>query len=229
MLLFLIVTINAYNVEYPGNINLFRGENDLFEREKCQTCCKTMIVSDYDFGGEYYTMDMEFATKNQVREHKSDWEQTILLNPIKQNRVLQFFELAAYKMINSFSIPKRVHDIRSGIKLNNKLIIWNKKPPLSVSTNNQRFVYNYPYSFIKNDFKKHFQAPFYTDDDVCYEISFTKQYWTGNNLNNRPTMSEYYYENGIKERYDYNSNEYQIKISKCEKNNIKQQFTLVYA
>jgi galactose-inhibitable lectin light subunit len=100
-----------------------------------------MIVSDHM---PEYAMDMEFEYESQVREATGDWEQTILMKPINMHRDLQKFELNAYKMISVFNIPKRVHDIRGGIKLGSKLIIWKKKAPLDVGTNNQRFVYHHP-------------------------------------------------------------------------------------
>jgi galactose-inhibitable lectin light subunit len=223
--LFITLTTAAYNVKYPESNNVFINGNELYDRHKCETCCRVMFVSDNDFGdGQKYTMDMEFEFENQVRVATSSWEQTILLKPINIERSLQKFELNSYKMMTVFAIPKRTHDIRGGIKIGSRLIIWKKKAPLDVGTNNQRFVYHHPYSFsnYKNQFKypKHFQAPFYTADDVCYEAALDKQIWTGNNQVNRP--------NEITRGYEYGYHEYQIKLAKCEADNIKQKFSLVF-
>lgn len=222
-----IGSCNKYNVKYPAKSDSFYNEHDLFNRRKCSTCCRVMIVSDYDYPNDdrYYAMDMEFEDESQTREAVGDWEQTILMKPMDMNRELQKFELSSYKMINVFNIPKRVHDIRSGIKLGNKLIIWQKKPPLDVGTNNQRFVYHHPYKFSRysDEYKypKHFQAPFYTSDDVCYEVhTGTPQRWQGNNNVNRPQCSS--------SQYNYGTEEFQVKIAKCDNNNDKQKFTLVY-
>lgn len=223
----LSATCDNYNVKYPAKSDVYKNKNDLFDRHKCSTCCRVMFVSDYKFPNDdrYYTMDMEFEHETQVREAVGNWEQTILLKPIDIDRDLQKFELNSYKMLNVFNIPKRVHDIRGGIKLGSKLIIWKKKPALDVGTNNQRFVYHHPYRFshYKEIFKypKHFQAPFYTQSDVCYEVhTGTPQVWTGNSQTNRPKC--------ITEDYQYGYDEYQIKIAACDEKNEKQQFTLVY-
>jgi galactose-inhibitable lectin light subunit len=218
----LAATCDKYNVKYPSKSDVFKNINELFDRHKCTTCCRVMIVSDHM---PEYAMDMEFEYESQVREATGDWEQTILMKPINMHRDLQKFELNAYKMISVFNIPKRVHDIRGGIKLGSKLIIWKKKAPLDVGTNNQRFVYHHPYTFYnyKNEFKypKHFQAPFYTASDVCYEVhSGTPQVWTGNNHVNRPQC--------IGKDYQYGFDEYQVKIAACDEKNERQRFTLVY-
>jgi galactose-inhibitable lectin light subunit len=237
-MMMMFISVNSaspkYNVKYPAEADVFYTSNELFKRDKCKTCCKVMFVSEWSPNDHTkYTMDMEFARLDQVREAKSDWEQTILIKPIDMNRKLQQFELYSYKMINPYYLPKRVHDIRSGISIGNKLIIWKKKAPLAEGTNNQRFVYHHPYrshyyQSSKNglgDYPKHFQAPYYTKDNVCYEVETANyQRWTGNNLQNRPTHSEVY-EGAV---YDYNTNEYQIKINKCDNDNVKQRWELVY-
>lgn len=223
----LAASCNNYNVKYPAKADSFYNEHDLFDRHKCSTCCRVMIVSDHHPNNDdrYYAMDMEFEDEIQVREAVGDWEQTILMKPMDMKRELQKFELNAYKMLSVFNIPKRVHDIRGGIKVGSKLIIWKKKPPLDVGTNNQRFVYHHPYRFshYKDEFKypKHFQAPFYTASDVCYEVHIgTPQVWTGNSQTNRPKC--------FGENYQYGYDEYQVKLANCDEKNEKQQFTLVY-
>ncbi len=235
MIAFLIFTIlritnsascDNYNIKYTESSSVFKNDNDLFDRHKCSTCCRVMFVSDYEFSdGKIRAMDMEFENEKQVRVATGSWEQAILLKPIDMDRELQKFELNSYKMINVFNIPKRVHDIRGGISIGNKLIIWKKKAPLDVGTNNQRFVYHHPYKFYKysDEFKypRHFQAPYYTKDDVCYEVHLgNPQIWTGNNNENRPKC--------IGEKYSYGYDEYQIKIAQCDNSNSKQHFTLVY-
>lgn len=223
--------VNSYLIQNSPEKDIYRNENDLFVREKCKTCCRVMFVSEYNFkrkrqfkneddlnGDIRFAMDMEFDDKRSIRMAEGNYEQCILARPLNKNNELQYFELNSYKMINMFSSPKRVHDIRSGIVVGNKLIIWVKKPALLASTNNQRFTYIYPYDntyFNKMsdtyiNYKKHFTAPYYLTDDVCYEV-VTDEYqrWTGNQ--------------NLKVKGD----NYQIKINKCS-NDPKQLFSLVY-
>lgn len=183
---------NSYQIRKSPEENIFKSENELFIRNKCKSCCKVAFVSNHDFNdGNYYAMDMEFDDKRSIRLAEGNYEQCILLRPLNPNNELQHFELNSYKMINMFASPKRVHDIRNGIVKGNKLIIWKKKEPLLVSTNNQRFVYTHPYSKnyyndpIYVNYPKHFYAPYYTTEPVCYEVHFgNHQRWTGNkNLN----------------------------------------------
>ena len=63
---------DAYVVKYPPESKVYVNENELFDREKCKTCCKVMFVSDYNprtnkkFGTEddiRYAMDIEFNDK----------------------------------------------------------------------------------------------------------------------------------------------------------------------
>ena len=146
---------NSYRIKAKPSDSIFKNKNELFLRDKCSTCCRVVMVSDYNFNkkqlfesndeDQRFAMDMEFDDISGTRNAETNYEQTILLRPLNMDNILQQFELYSYKMINSFFIPHRVHDIRSGIKKGNKLIIWQKKPPLDVSTNNQRFVYIHPY------------------------------------------------------------------------------------
>ena len=187
---------HSYQIQKSPESNIFINENELFDRNKCSTCCRVVFVSDYNFKTNQqfnneddtrFAMDMEFDDKRSIRAAEGEYEQTILLRPLNYGNELQHFELNSYKMINMFASPKRVHDIRSGISINNKLIIWKKKAPLAASTNNQRFVYTYPYhkSYYKDDiyiqYPNHFYAPYYLKEPVCYEVHLGgKQTWTGN-------------------------------------------------
>lgn len=219
---------NSYRIKAKPSDSIFKNKNELFLRDKCSTCCRVVMVSDYNFNkkqlfesndeDQRFAMDMEFDDISGTRNAETNYEQTILLRPLNMDNILQQFELYSYKMINSFFIPHRVHDIRSGIKKGNKLIIWQKKPPLDVSTNNQRFVYIHPYksSYYNNmnevytNYQKHFYAPFYTTEPVCYEaVTHNYQRWTGNKY--LTVLGE----------------NYQIQINACS-DNPKQFFTLIY-
>ena len=218
---------DSYRIKAKPSLSIFKNANELFERNKCQTCCRTIIVSDFNFAtkqlftlndkDQRYAMDMEFDDISGVRNTESNFEQTILLRPLNMDNILQQFEFYSYKMINLFFIPHRVHDIRGGIKIGNKLIIWEKKQPLAVSTNNQRFVYIHPYNKncykhmneIYTNFQKHFYAPYYTNGNVCYEaVTNEYQKWTGNKY------------------LTVIGKHYQIKINKCS-DDPKQIFTII--
>ena len=193
---------------------------------KCSTCCKVLFVSNYniDFNKPFtdqddinqitrYAFNMEFEQINDIRKPKGEYEQTVLLRPLNFNQELSYFELYPYKMINSFVIPKRVLDIKGGSKAGSNLIIWEKKNPLLPTTDNQRFVYNYPYSFSREILKypKHFYLPFSTSIDLCFEILTDKfNVWNGN-INNL-----------------YSTDVYQIIANKCDNNNMKQSFEVVF-
>lgn len=218
---------DSYRIKSKPSSSIFKNDNEIFIRNKCQTCCKSIIVSDFNFitnqlftiydKDQRYAMDMEFDDISGVRNTESNFEQTILLRPLDMNNILQQFEFYSYKMINLFFIPHRVHDIRGGIKIGNKLIIWEKKPPLAASTNNQRFVYIHSYNknyynsmdSIYTNFQKHFYAPYYTKDKLCYEAVLNEyQKWTGNKY------------------LTVIGKHYQIKINKCS-NDPKQIFTII--
>ena len=217
-----------YNVKYPPTDFPMEPEVTItYERSKCTTCCRVIIASDYNFktnqlfddnddilNNERYVMDMEFDLKNYVRKPQSSWEQCILLRPLNVTRQLQFFEFYSYKMIITYTYPKRVHDIKGGAKENSRLIIWEKKPPLDVNTANQRFNYVYNYNYDGNEkwmnYKKHFYLPFSTFTDLCYEAALDFQTWDGNRNNK------------------YSTDVYQIKAAKCNNNEPKQFFTIVY-
>lgn len=223
--LFVILT-NAYTVQKLPENGVFENGNELYNRDKCTTCCRMMFVSDYNPRTKKlheknsedlrYTLELEMEDVNQVRYCATNWEQTILAKPLYGTvKDTQLWELAAYKMFISYPIPQRVHDIRGGIKLGSKLIIWKKKAPLAASTNNQRFVFHHPYKFsnYNRTLEHHISAPFYTTEDVCYELTNNFQFWTGNNDVNC----------GIPCREGF-----QIMINKCDVNNLKQKFNIVY-
>jgi len=148
----------------------------LYDRNKCTTCCRVLLVSDWDYecdckslgkencirdigcsfneesinheGHTYYVMDIEFNTTDKVKSIKgTDHAQMIPLRALEPNRILQFWELGAYKMINSYVLPKRNQDTRNGPYPNayTKLIYWLHQPPLSYLSDAQKFYYVYPY------------------------------------------------------------------------------------
>ena len=188
----------------------FKTGTELYEREKCTTCCRVLFVSDYNIdknrrftaaddkaGHTRYTMDQEFDYLQNVRSATGSYEQCILVRPLTAGKTNQYWEFAPYMMYIAFNIPKRVHDIRSSATKNNKLIIWQKKAPLAEGTNNQRFVYIHPYrdDYYPEDkdnkhvytrgkgFKSHFFVPFQKSASLCYSVvADTKnhQTWAGN-------------------------------------------------
>lgn len=224
LIIFLTTPAFAYVVQRPPESGVFTTGNELYKRDKCKTCCKMAFVSDYNPNtgkvheknskDMYYALELEMD-KEFIRYCESNWEQTILAKPLLIENELQQFELAPYKMFISYPIPQRVHDIRGGIKIGSKLIIWKKKAPLAASTNNQRFVFNHPYSFYGYDktYAHHITAPFYTQQKVCYELTNTFQFWTGNNELN----------------CGYRCREgYQVKINVCDPDNAKQKFNVIF-
>ena len=188
----------------------FKTGTELYEREKCTTCCRVLFVSDYNYktkkrfqpaddkaGDTRYTMDQEFDYLQNVRSATGNYEQCILVRPLIAGKPTQYWEFAPYMMYISFNIPKRVHDIRGGANANSKLIIWIKKAPLAEGTNNQRFVYIHPYEsdYYPEDkqnkhvytrgksFESHFFIPFQKAALLCYGlVTNTKnlQTWSGN-------------------------------------------------
>jgi len=123
-------------VTYPNNPQSYKKDQELFDRNKCATCCKVLIVSDFNFqrqaqftdqddrdGFIRYVMDMEFDDRRQLRdpaEQKNSntffsqidgYQQFILLRPLEEQNELQYFEFAEYNMFNPYVFPRRVHDI----------------------------------------------------------------------------------------------------------------------
>ncbi|ELP91545.1 hypothetical protein EIN_458890 [Entamoeba invadens IP1] len=223
--------LGSYYVKYPAPINVFMASNEKYDRMKCTTCCRVLFASDYNFRTKTvfketdpstdtrYVMDMEFDDKSLVRAHTGNWEQNILLRPLKMGNELQFWEFASYKMYTSFPIPKRVHDIRGSASIGNTLIIWNKKPPLDAGTKNQRFVYVHPYNdYPSNErysvYKKHFYIPFETKTDLCYQtkdVRDSRSTWDGNK--NLVVLGS----------------SFQIAAQRCKASEAKQIFTPIFA
>jgi len=150
---------------YTGLNNWFSKGNELFDRTKCKTCCKVLFVSEYNFqtgqrftnqddadGFIRYTMDIEFDDVSLLREPSAtDYQQNILLRPIKDGRDLQFFEFGEYNMYNSYRLPKRVHDIQGGCILERTLIIYRNKwgAEDGNGVRNQQFTYVHNYTNLK--------------------------------------------------------------------------------
>lgn len=177
---------NMHGIPYEST-DVFQVKDELYEREKCKTCCRIIIASEYNYekerlfidqddrdGNKRYVMDLEFDNIRCCRQISAS-NQLILLRPLQQEKQTQYWEFAPYKMFISYPIPKRVHDICGGANLNSYMIIWQKKAPLDSGTNNQRFVYIHPYetNYYKagskeQKYPKHFYVPFKTDMDLCY-------------------------------------------------------------
>ncbi|ELP91357.1 galactose-inhibitable lectin 35 kDa subunit precursor, putative [Entamoeba invadens IP1] len=170
--------------------------NELYDRTKCTTCCRIIIASGYNYDynrgfteddyvkgkGRIFTFDFEFDNVNELRSSWNPYEQAIMLRPLNTTRDFQFFEFSAYKMFTSFVYPRRVFDVRNFVVKGHVLIIWRKNPPLSDApgTNNQRFVYAFPYensyyiaAFEKRwvPYPRHFFLPYYLTSPYCYEGS----------------------------------------------------------
>lgn len=205
-----------------------------YDRKKCKSCCRFIIVSEYNFVKDrafkdgdddpYYVMDMEFDNESGLRQSLGGYEQSIYLRQLDMNRDLQTWELLAYKMIGSYTIPSKVHDIRSGSNINNKLIIWTKKPPLDSKTDNQRFVYIHPYEkYLDSSISsltKHFYLPYSSKVNnhyKCYEA--VKDNWY-----NKLDSSSVWEGN---KRLEIN-NAHQIKLAECKSDEPLQKFTLIY-
>ncbi|ELP94300.1 hypothetical protein EIN_130190 [Entamoeba invadens IP1] len=238
MLLSLIITATLaftsgddYLVKYIPESNVFNATNEQYYRPSCTTCCRVLFASDYNYVTQSrfttsdtdtrYVMDMEFDKANKVRSATGDWEQNILLRPINMGNELQFWEFAPYKMFISFPIPRRVHDIRSGAIVGNTLIIWAKKPPLDIGTNNQRFMYVHPYDGYPTTatysvYKQHFYIPYQNNYNyaLCYQArkaSEARSTWSGNSNLNVLTSS------------------YQITAQRCDANLATQFFVPIFA
>ncbi|EMS12819.1 galactose binding lectin 35 kDa subunit [Entamoeba histolytica HM-3:IMSS] len=214
--------VDSYQIQQFAESGVFNANQENYVREKCKTCCRVIFASDYNYKTEKqftdeddknetprYVMDMEFDDKRSVRYPDGNYEQNVLLRPLKQGNELQFFEFAPYRMYTCYAIPKRVHDIRAGAVEGHTLIIWSKNPPLSDApgTRNQRFVYVHPYpdswypeyhTVIKYrnsrgalvdkklewpTYKRHFYLPYRLDVDLCYQAKSAADIpskWYGN-------------------------------------------------
>lgn len=205
-------------------------KNELIDRQKCKTCCRVIIASDFNYEqnrafqngdtDERYVLDMEFDNKDGIRKYETNYEQNILLRPLQQERGMQQWEFAPYKMFTSYVFPKRVHDIRGGSNVGSTLIIWQKKAPLAASTDNQRFVYIHPYpshwySPTDKKYFKHFYLPFHSAKDLCYEAQPKNNPRTGTTwIGMRNLVVE--------------GPSYQIAARICDINNPRQKFVPVY-
>nr|BAN39901.1 galactose-inhibitable lectin, putative [Entamoeba histolytica] len=227
---------SKYQVQQYAESGVFSANQENYVRAKCKTCCRVIFASDYNYktkkpftdaddirGDDRYVMDMEFDDKRSVRFYQGNYEQNILLRPLKQENELQFFEFAPYKMYTAFSIPRRVHDIRGGANKGATLIIWMKKAPLDPGTNNQRFVYVHPYKTEwypeynnRNkwpSYSKHFYLPF-SNNNLCYQAKSEgeeRSTWTGNRHLTTTTTS------------------YQIEAASCDAGEARQIFIPVFA
>ena len=205
-------------------------ENALYEQDKCKTCCRVVIASEFNYEQNRafeqgdketpYVLDMEFDDPSGIRLADGNYEQNILLRPLKESNELQMWEFAPYKMFISYHFPKRVHDIRGGANVGSTLIIWKKKEPLAKTTDNQRFVYIHPYPekyYSKEDKKyyKHFYLPFHDSEDLCYEAQ----------PKNQPRTSTKWI--GMK-NLKVEGPSYQIAARICDYENPRQKFVPIY-
>ena len=245
-------TFDSYLVQATPEAGVYKAGNELYEREKCTTCCRVLFASEWNYKKNVkfedahdkeddprFVMDMEFDNKLSVRMYAGDYEQNVYLRELKPSNELQYWEFAPYYMYTSFTIPKRVHDIRSSANEGNTLIIWYKKPPLDPGTENQRFIYVHPYpdsyypekgtaktcnkKYVNNwpTYKKHFYLPIKCNPDLCYqarpkEAPRTDLTWTGmKNLQFKKSIDP--------------EGAYQITAEKCVATEPKQMFVPVFA
>ena len=243
---------DSYLVQaHPGD-GVYKGDQELYERAKCKSCCRVIFASEFNYQknvafnesdpthrNDYrLVMDNEFDDKRSVRTHAGSYEQNIYLRVLDGGE-LQFWEFAPYMMYTSFTIPKRVHDIRGGADVGSTLIIWNKKPPLDPGTENQRFIYVHPYpdsyypelgtpktcnSKYKNNwpkYKQHFYLPIKCSPDLCYEAR-PKDSWR--------TSTVWIGMQNLKFKKETDPiGPYQIQASVCDADNPRQRFVPIYA
>ena len=197
-ILLILSTSNAFYSSY-GSYNMFkfteRPEDDklyksntgqeLFDRNKCATCCKVMFVSDYnpitkaqftpedDKNGHIrYTMDMEFDDKRNVRDPNNynkfydeynGYQQHVVLRPMSMEEPLQYFEFGEYDMYNPYLIPRRVFDIQGGVHEGRALILymnkWGNEDGNGVKNQQFKYVHDYKklgyYDKIQQDWKNY--------------------------------------------------------------------------
>ncbi|EDS89289.1 galactose-inhibitable lectin 35 kda subunit precursor [Entamoeba histolytica] len=183
--------VDSYQIQQFAESGVFNANQENYVREKCKTCCRVIFASDYNYKTEKqftdeddknetprYVMDMEFDDKRSVRYPDGNYEQNVLLRPLKQGNELQFFEFAPYRMYT-----------------------------YAPGTRNQRFVYVHPYpdswypeyhTVIKYrnsrgalvdkklewpTYKRHFYLPYRLDVDLCYQAKSAADIpskWYGN-------------------------------------------------
>jgi galactose-inhibitable lectin light subunit len=164
---------------------LFANENELFDRNKCKTCCKVLFVSDYNpitkkqftqsddlIGHIRYTMDMEFDDKRSVRDPNNynnfyneynGYQQHVVVRPISIEEPLQYFEFSEYNMYKPYLIPRRVFDIQGGVKEGRALILymnkWGNEDGNGVKNQQFKYVHDYTkfgyYDKINEDWKNY--------------------------------------------------------------------------
>ncbi|KAL7719374.1 Galactose-inhibitable lectin 35 kDa subunit [Entamoeba marina] len=202
-----------------------------FDKAKCTTCCRVIIVSDYNYvteaqftsadderGDTRFALDMEFDDPLDVRGISPGHAQAVLLRPLELSDQMQWWILAPYQQIQVYTIPKRVQQINGGAKQDNRLIIWKRSPPLQSSSDNQKVVYIHPYktypkNTIQSKYPSHFFLSYYTKTDFCYEACIPSDWetWPGNRGYPIDKITAY-----------------QVKASVCS-SDPKQLFTLIYA
>jgi galactose-inhibitable lectin light subunit len=196
----------------------------LYDRNKCTTCCRVLLVSDWDYeckcsgsdcirgtgcsfndnnynheGHTYFVMDIEFNDSSKVKSIVgTDHAQMIPLRPLEANRSLQFWELGAYKMINSYVLPKRNQDTRNGPypEKYTKLIYWLHQPPLSYLSDAQKFYYVYPYP---TSYYPYYEEQWLNSNDIKVRWQrFPKHMYV---ITSRDGVTELCYQAGV---YKYN-------------------------
>ena len=196
LILFIILYVNAFNSSYSSykmfkftelssNNPMYSGTQELFNRNKCKTCCKVLFVSDYnpitkkrfthddDMNGHIrFTMDMEFDDKRNVRDPSNynnfyneynGYQQHVVLRPLSIDEVLQHFEFSEYNMYKPYILQKRVFDIQGGVKEGRALILymnkWGNEDGNGVKNQQFKYVHNYTqlgyYSVINEDWVKY--------------------------------------------------------------------------
>jgi len=196
LILILILNVKAFNSSYSSykmfkftelslNNQMYKGVQELFDRNKCKTCCKVIFVSDYnpitkrrftrndDIDGYIrFAMDMEFDDKRNVRDptnynnfynEYNGYQQHVVLRPLSIDEILQHFEFSEYNMYKPYILQKRVFDIQGGVKEGRALILymnkWGNEDGNGVKNQQFKYVHNYTqlgyYSVINEDWVKY--------------------------------------------------------------------------
>lgn len=184
--------------ERPLYSSLYHNDNEIFDRNKCKTCCRVIFVSDYNFqlkrqfrekddedGFIRYVMDMEFDDLRNVRDPNNynnfyneykNYEQNIILRPLDSGNPLQYFEFGEFNMYKPYLIPKRVFDIQGGVKEGRSLILymnkWGMEDDNGVKNQQFRYVHNYTglnyYDSLWKNYPGHFFLPNTTKLMLCF-------------------------------------------------------------
>ncbi|KAL7722568.1 Galactose-inhibitable lectin 35 kDa subunit [Entamoeba marina] len=180
MKFFVLITILYF---VYGLVDEQQVVDEIFERDKCETCCRVLFATVYDPSNGFseiskssqtqYVMDVEFETYDMIRMDINAYNtQQMRIRKLEVGRELQFWEFASYQMFCLYSYPNRVMDILYNTIFGSPLIIWRRKAPLNPNTNNQRFTYIYDYEFMDSRHKpyaKAFIAEYYQKVDNCYD------------------------------------------------------------